>query len=103
MAVTSGIAGQGTLTGAGTQDVLRVATNIAESHAITFTNYSGGDVVLKLFINGVADVNRIGAGIKLETCEVAVLRQKLGGGDDIRAEADTATAIAWTDEMDTLS
>jgi hypothetical protein len=102
MAVTSEIAGQGTLTGAGTQDVLRVATGV-ESHAITFTNYSGGDVVLELFINGVADVNRIGAGITLATLEFAVLRQKLGNGDDIRAEADTATAIAWTDEMDSLS
>lgn len=102
MAVTSDIAGQGTLTGPATQDIIRTSTGV-EYHVVTFTNYSGGDVVLELFVNGVADANRIGYAITLATHEFVVLRQKLGNGDDIRAEADTATAIVWTDEMDVLA
>lgn len=103
MTVSSDIPLQGTLTGAATQDTIRTGTG-TEYHVFTFTNYSGSTVTLDLWVNGVADQNRVAPpGLSLLTNEVLVLRQKLGSGDTMRAEASAATSIAWTDEMDLLS
>jgi len=103
MAVSSDIAGQGTLTGAGTQDTVRTATG-TEYHVVTFTNYSGNTVTLDVWVNGTADQNLIGPpDIDMLTKETVVFNIKLGNGDTIRAEASAANSIVYTDEMDVLS
>ncbi len=100
MGLSSDVA-QGTLTGAATQDTVRTATATAEAHTITYVNRHASTQTLKLWVNGVADQNRItGGDITLATLEFAVVHYKLGSGDTIRAEASAATAIYWTDEMD---
>lgn len=88
---------QGTLTGGGTQDTIATAAvgSAQETWAVWFRNYSGASRTLKLWVNGVADQNKI-AEFTLLTLEYCVLNISVGPGDDMRAEASAATAIAWT-------
>lgn len=102
MAVSSDIA-QGTLTGSGTQDTVRTAAG-TEYHVVTFLNYSGSTCTIDVWLNGVANQNRITPpALSLATKESLVIYVKLGSGDTIRAEASASASIAWTDEMDLLS
>ena len=103
MTVSSDIPAQGTLTGAGTQDTIRTGAS-TEYVIATFTNYSGSTVTLDLWVNGVADQNRVAPpDMQMLTKETIVLRQKLGNGDTLRAEASAATAIVYTIELDSLT
>ena len=102
MAISSSIAGQGTLTGTGTQDTIRTATG-TEYHTITFTNQSITTIALYIYINGTANQNYAAPpDMTMYTKESIVFRAKLGTGDIIYAEANTASAVVWTDEMDSL-
>ncbi len=101
MTVVYDIVDQDTLTGGGTVDTLRTGAG-SEFHAITFTNYSGSDATLELFVNGTADVNRIGEGFTLQANGgVCIWKQSIGSTDTLRARAGAATAIVWIDEMTT--
>ena len=103
MAVSSGIPGQGTLTGPGTKDTIRTGVG-TEAHTITFTNYSANTVTLTIWLNGTANQNLAGPPVMtLLAGEAIVFECKLGLDDYVKTEASAASAIAWTDEMDSLT
>ena len=102
MSVSSAIAGQGILTGPGTVDTVRTAAG-TEYHVVSFLNADSSAVTLDVWVNGTAAQNQLVRALPLAAGERAVLRQKLGDGDSLRAEASQASAIVWTDEMDEMS
>lgn len=103
MALSSSNA-RGTLTGAGTQDTIRTAAG-TEFHEVKFINISGGNVTLKVWIGGVADVNLITPKpitMTADKVNMVVVRTKLGNTEVIKAEAGAGASIVWTDSMDLL-
>lgn len=83
----------GVLTGSGTQDTVHTGAG-TEYEGVLFRNYSGSPVTLKVWLNGVADKDKVidrslPAGYKI------FMRQRLGNADTVRAEAGAATAISW--------
>lgn len=100
MAVTSDVA-QGTLTTSAATLVTGAAA--ATFVDITFTNYSGADVTLDLYMNGSADGNRLGKAITVDANGgyVEWTGIRLGSGDTIQAKASAGTSIAWTAEVTT--
>jgi hypothetical protein len=103
MTIVNDLPAQGTLTGGGTIDTVITATG-DEFHTVFFTNYSGSDRTIEFFLNGTADVNRVGKGGTLQAnggycrCKVA-----LGNGDTFRARASAASSIVWTDALQVQS
>lgn len=94
---------QGTLSGGGTVDTL-VTGGGAEFHSITFTNYSASDRTLELFINGTADVNRIGKAISLQAGGgFCIWKEAIENGTTLRARSSAATSIVWKDTVLTQS
>lgn len=100
MSVSSDLT-KGVLTGSGTQDTIRTGAG-SEFNACFFRNYSGGDVTLIVWENGIADSDII-LDITLETKGSINVRCKFGSGDDLRAEAGAATSISWKLETDLLT
>lgn len=91
---------QGTLT---TSVVAIITSGGTEYHEVTFTNYSGSNRTVDLYINGSADVNRIGKAITLEANGgFMVVSIRLGNTDAIHAAASAATSVVWTDEETSL-
>lgn len=99
MTITVDIPSQSTLTGGGTVDTLVTGGGV-EFHSITFTNYSASDRTLELFINGTADVNRIGKAISLQAGGgFCVWKEAIENGTTLRARASASSSIVWKDTV----
>lgn len=89
------------LTGSGA-DSIYTGSDTWEWVGILFRNYSGGDVNLKIFVNGTTDAECV-YDADLGTGESVYFQSKLGAGDEVLAEAGAATSISWFAEKDALA
>lgn len=92
----------GTLTGAGTQDILRTATG-SEKIRVRFQNRNAAARTVQVWVGGVTDEDLIAPkNFSLAQGYMAVVKITLGSGDILRAEASGANVV-WTVEMDILT
>lgn len=92
----------GVLTGTGTQDTIVTGAHTWDAAGILFRNYSGVDVNLQVFVNGV-DPKDVIVDVDLAAGESIRVSFELATGDVIKAEADAATSVSWFMDRNALA
>jgi len=87
---------EGTLTGAGTEDIIATNAGTRQHVWLRLFNVSGSPVTVKIYSrkNGAVTSTQV-AEIALATLEAIEIEDEIGNGDEIRAEASAAAAINW--------
>jgi hypothetical protein len=101
MTVASDLIIFGELTGSGTQDEVYTATTTCYV-IVTIFNRSASTRTLQVWLNAVADANKVADGDELLTKETLVYETKMGSGDKFIVEASGVDVNA-TVEVDTLT